>query len=294
MRLALSFVLIASVGCAAVDTTDPGSEEEAGSVDLRPNGKGETKQWAKINAGGHSTGIQYHGGPLMLGTPTAYYIFYGNWSASSQQILSDFMTGLSGSPWFGINKTYYDGSNAHATGTVNFGGSTTDNYSQGTSIANVGTIVTDALAAGKLPIDANGVYFVISSADVKEGQFCSNYCGYHTYTTYNSTTIKYAFIGDGDRCPSACEAQTISPNGDTGADGAASIIAHELSETVTDPTIGGWYDRRGYENADKCAWTFGATQNASNGSKYNVALGSRKFLIQQNWVNLGAGYCGLQ
>ena len=37
----------------------------------------------------------------------------------------------------------------------------------------------------------------------------------------------------------------------------ASIIAHELEEAATDPDLNAWYDRRGDENADKCAWTFG-------------------------------------
>ena len=32
-----------------------------------------------------------------------------------------------------------------------------------------------------------------------------------------------------------------------------------LEETATDPDLNAWYDRRGYENADKCAWTFGTT-----------------------------------
>ena len=71
----------------------------------------------------------------------------------------------------------------------------------------------------------------------------------------------------------------------------ASIISHELEEAVTDPDLNAWYDRQGQENADKCAWTFGSTSTAANGSKYNMTLGSRKFLIQQNWVNSGSGSC---
>ena len=47
----------------------------------------------------------------------------------------------------------------------------------------------------------------------------------------------------------------------------ASIIAHELEEATTDPDLNAWYDRRGEENADKCAWTLpGATSTAGNGS----------------------------
>ena len=30
---------------------------------------------------------------------------------------------------------------------------------------------------------------------------------------------------------------------------------------------------------------------ARNGSKHNMTLGGRDYLIQQNWVNSGGGYC---
>ncbi len=81
----------------------------------------------------------------------------------------------------------------------------------------------------------------------------------------------------------------------------ASIIAHELEEATTDPDLNAWYDRRGRENADKCAWTFGTELAAANGSKYNVVLPSNpsagqatmQFLIQQNWVNASGGYCAM-
>ena len=72
----------------------------------------------------------------------------------------------------------------------------------------------------------------------------------------------------------------------------ASIIAHELEEAVTDPVFSGWYDRTGQENADKCAWTFGKTYG-TNGALANMKLGTKDYLIQQNWVNSGAGYCAL-
>ena len=73
----------------------------------------------------------------------------------------------------------------------------------------------------------------------------------------------------------------------------ASIIAHELEEAVTDPNLNAWYDSRGYENADKCAWTFGATYTTSNGAAANMKLGARDYLIQRNWVNASGGFCSL-
>ena len=85
-----------------------------------------------------------------------------------------------------------------------------------------------------------------------------------------------------------------APNGNAGADGMASNISHELEEAATDPDLNAWYDRRGYENADKCAWTFGTTYTTSNGATANMKLGTRDFLIQRNWVNASGGYCDVR
>jgi hypothetical protein len=100
-------------------------------------------------------------------------------------------------------------------------------------------------------------------------------------------------VGDAGRCPTACSAQQTSPNGNPGADAMASTISHELEEAASDPNLNAWYDNRGYENADKCAWTFGATSTASNGSSYNTVLNGIEYLIQRNWVNASGGYCSI-
>ncbi len=279
----------------------PGSEGEGVGVhekvvhELNP---GSDQAGASKAARNRGSGISYHGGPLILGTVNAYVIWYGNWSGNSATtIITDFLNNIGGSPYFHINTTYYNGSGTHVSGAVSLAGSTTDNYSQGTSLSDaaIQTIVSSAITGGRLPKDLNGVYFVLTSADVNETSgFCTQYCGWHTYGTINGSNIKYSFVGNPDRCPSGCEAQTTSsPNNNPGADGMVSIIAHELEEAVTDPDLNAWYDSRGYENADKCAWTFGTVYPASNGSKYNITLGSAQYLIQQNWVNAGSGYCAM-
>ena len=120
------------------------------------------------------------------------------------------------------------------------------------------------------------------------------YCAWHTHGTISGTDIKYSFVGNPDRCLSACAAQTIGPNGNAGADGMASLIAHELEESVTDPDLNAWYDQRGKENADKCAWTFGNVYKTSNGAFANMLLGGKDYLIQRNWVNASGGYCAIE
>jgi len=274
-----------------------GEDERPGGIPKAIHG---TMGDARGDAGFRRTSgqISYHGGPLILGTTHAYYIWYGNWAGNTATtILTDFANSIGSSPYFNINTTYYNGSNVHVTNSVALNGSTTDNYSQGTNLSDSGVqaVVSSAISGGRLPLDTNGVYFVLTSADVNETSgFCTQYCGWHTYGTISGSNVKFSFVGNPDRCPSACEAQSTGPNGNAGADGMASIIAHELEEAVTDPDLNAWYDGRGAENADKCAWTFGTTFRAPNGAAANMALGSRNYLIQQNWVNSGSGFCALK
>ena len=312
--LAISCLAAMFAGWAGAAAVLPPDDDED---DLVPTGKGwgERSQHSQGkgngNGGGQgqgqgsaqvqgANGINYHGGPVMLGTPNVYYIWYGNWSGNSApSILTDFARSIGGSPYFNINKTYYSGSTTrtYISGSVNYAGSTTVAYPYGTALtdANIQSVVSTAITSGALAKDANAVYFVLTSADVNATSgFCTQYCGWHTHGTIAGSEIKYSFVGNPDRCPSSCAAQTTSPNGNAGADGMASIIAHELEEAVTDPVFDGWYDRRGYENADKCAWTFGTQSTAANGSKYNVTLGGKQYLIQRNWVNASGGYCAMQ
>jgi len=105
---------------------------------------------------------------------------------------------------------------------------------------------------------------------------------------------KYSFVGDASRNLGACAAQTtVSPNGNPAGDAMLSVIAHELEEAVTDPDLNAWYDNRGMENADKCAWTFGPMSQLPNGAKYNMTMNGHPYLIQQNWLNRGKGSCAV-
>jgi hypothetical protein len=291
-RVLTASLLIASFGTLA------GYGQGLGADHRSDKAEHETFTHAKGNAGGPGggSGIVYHGGPVMLGTVNVYYIWYGNWAGNSAtNLLTTLAQNIGGSPYFNINTTYFNGSNTHVSNSVHYAGSTTDAYSKGTALtdANIQEIVSNAIASGALGLkDTNGVYFVLTSADVTANSgFCTQYCGWHTHGTIAGSDIKYAFIGNPDRCPTSCSVQTPGPNGTGGADGMASIIAHELEEATTDPDLNAWYDRRGYENADKCAWTFGTQFTAANGAKYNMTLGGVNFLIQQNWVNSGSGFC---
>ncbi|WKE66383.1 hypothetical protein PVT67_03790 [Gallaecimonas kandeliae] len=308
----LNAVLLA-LGCGLAMSSYAGAIKADANSTYKPTGKGwgelvppnylhnEASQAraSKHGGGGTTNGISYHGGPVMLGTTNIYYIWYGNWSgySAAKTILPDLMPGLSGSPIFNINTSYYDGNNNHVANSVNLVSQVSDSGSQGTVLDDnaVQTIVANAINNLGLPMDTNALYFVLTAPDVQETSgFGSQYCGWHTKGTINGQTVKYSFVGNPvTQAPSGCGANNPSPNGDAGADAMASIMFHELSETVTDPELNAWYDTRGNENADKCAWTFGTTYTTSNGAKANVNLGGRDWLLQQNWLNANGGSCVL-
>jgi hypothetical protein len=299
IKIPFRIMLLALAAAGLTLADDQGNQGNQGG-DTKPNGRSWELRDAKPGGGnGPTANISYHGGPVILGTVNAYVIWYGNWSGNSATtILTNFLSNIGGSPYFNINTTYYSVSGNTrnpVTGAVHYAGSTNDNYSQGTGLSDAGVqaVVTSAISSGRLPKDTNGVYFVLTSADVNETSgFCTQYCGWHTSGTIAGSDIKYAFVGNPDRCPSACSNGTAPPNGNLGADAMASIIAHELEEATTDPDLNAWYDRRGEENADKCAWTFGTTYNNGTGVA-NMNLGGKDYLIQRNWVNGSSQFCAL-
>ncbi len=269
-----------------------GKSESPGAREVIPHRTNPQKEESPTagSTGVITPDIQYWGGPVMA-TPNVYLIWYGNWSQSNgsdtpggQQIVRDFLHGLSGSNYYLTNTSY-----GTPTGTFKVAGEYTDSYSYGRRLTDsrVQSVVTHAISNG-LHKDTNGIYFVLTSSDVSENSgFCSQYCGWHTDGTISGSDIKYAFVGNAYRCLSACAAQTVGPNGNAGVDGMVSVIAHELEESNTDPDLNAWFDSNGAEDADKCAWTFGSNQKkASNGAYYNMTLpglsnNNRNFLIQR-------------
>jgi len=242
-------------------------------------------------------GPTLHGGPVMLGTTNVYYVFYGHWSAEATQtaVMTTFAQCVGGSPYFNINTTYYDSMGRHVSNSVHYGGGVSDAYSHGTSLTDsaVKAIVSAKITSGALPADAHGVYYVLSTPDVNETSgLCTAYCGWHNHAAISGIDVKYAFVGDPDRCPSACSSGYF-PSGDAGADAMAGTVAELLNETVTDPDLNGWYDSSGLENTDKCAFNYGTLYLTPNGSKANVRLCNADFILPENWVNVSPGYCAL-
>jgi hypothetical protein len=291
-----------------------------GGDDRRANGHDVTAPEETMQEAGPSgqavvtgNGINYHGGPVLKGNPVPIYvIWYGNWNgtgsntAATRSLVEHYINSLGNTPYERINTTYGDNT-GDVSGNVTLGGSIIDTGSQGTRLRNsrLTAIVQRSLSNG-LPTDPNGVYVVLTSSNVSENGFCSQFCGFHTHQTINGTDIKWAFVGNPDRCPSGCEIQTTGPNspatGVGGADGLINVFTHEQEEAITDPDLNAWFDANGAENADKCNFNFGPTTtcNATNGcsaagaaagARFNQTFGGNNWMIQQQWENAAGGKC---
>jgi hypothetical protein len=241
--------------------------------------------------------IDYHGGSLITWDVAVYFVYYGNWTSTSAvpPLLEHFVSHLGGSDWFGINSQYTDSNGDHPANALHLGGTTIDAYSRGKRLTDgdVRYIVENAIYQGKLDNDPWGIYVVLPTADVSEGNFCKTNCGFHTYTQWGSSWYTYIFVGNPGQCPNVCPLYTPSPNDLPDGDEMVNILGHELAETVTDPYVDAWYDAQGEENADKCAWTFGPMWQTASGAYANVTLGGKPFLVQRNWVPGTPGKCAL-
>lgn len=305
------FVILAVNFLAAQKPIQPADD----GIMRAPDGAGGVIEQAKPTGDAvvSGNGINYNGGPVLKGNPVPIYlIFYGNWNGTGSNTMAtvsgieQWVNTAGNTPYEKINTTYGDNA-GNVSGNLTLGGAIFDTGSQGTRLSNnkLTSIVTRSLSNG-LPKDPNGIYVVVTSSNVSENGFCSQFCGFHTHQTINGSDIKWAFVGNTDRCSSACSIQATGPNspatGVGGLDGTINVITHETEEAITDPDLNAWFDSSGAEDADKCNFNFGATQtcNGSNGcsaagnaagAKFNQTFGSRNYMMQQEWENANGGKC---
>ncbi|MFL6375035.1 MAG: hypothetical protein ACJ73D_10235 [Pyrinomonadaceae bacterium] len=305
IALSLTFLVALFVTGTVAQQNNDGLRVEHRIIDRMIDFLGNARETAPTGHGaaappvgstGNTSALLPHTGPV-INQPTIYLIWYGNWNRGNgtdtpagQQIIRDWAANIGSSDYFRINATY---SAKPVSGTAVYGGEYayggTSTSLSDTSILN---IVSNTIGGGHLPYNSNGVYFVITPSNVNESSgFCSRYCGWHTDgTTSAGRHVRYSFVGNAARCINSCAIQSTSPNGNAGVDGAISVLSHELEEATTDPDLNAWYDSSGAENGDKCAWTFGNSYVAPNGSFANLHLGSRDFLIQRNLFFSGSAW----
>ena len=236
-------------------------------------------------AGGKRTpNMTYHGGKIMP-TADSKIIFWGpSWgSYSGDEItgMDSWYVGFSNSN-YSKTSDEYTGTNGQVGAATSYGGhqvDTTTASGGGSTSAILGEVckvITNPDTSG------NGYYAVY--VDIPRGN--AGYCAYHSAGTCGGVPVQFAFFWklDGD---AGCDPQDTSGLHSEGLAALSNVSGHELSEARSDPASpGAWYDSRGQENGDKCAWTFNVPLVPfSNGTQWK---------IQGEWSNAaftnGTGY----
>ena len=263
----------------------------------------------------------YHNGPVRTGPQNVYFIFYGCWrnalcapNGGADQATMDipqiFTATIGNTPYMSINNTYTDASGQPASGSLVYGGNVVDNsYRHGNDLTktDIEAMLYEHigdLSQADLPADLQGIYVIVSTADIASNGtgFCSPGAPpFHSYFYLFGTPIPYIFLGNPNRCRTIAGGQYfttnangyVTPNGNFAGDAMTLNLAHAFNGLLADPYLNGWYDRYGLENADKCTGTFGQTYTTSNGARANFSSGGYDYLIEQNWVNDRKGRCAL-
>lgn len=225
-----------------------------------------------------------------------YVLYWGaGFEATTPALYETFLRGLGSSSYWAVDTQYLRG----ATNSASYMRSYTDTSSVPPTVTTDSDLRSElarALATGKLPYDANGLYFVVTPPRVRVclGTMCSctDFCGYHSAYSDPRGVVLYSSIPSAAACPRSCgvfSSDATSPNGNVEADEGVSVMAHEAEETQSDAYGNAWFDASGSENADKCAYQYGTTTVAPNGARVNQSWAGKSWLVQMNWSNAAGG-----
>jgi hypothetical protein len=304
-RLALLFVLI--ISAVFVSAAAAGEPPE---VKHGPLGIVKAHGYAAKRGGGSN--LTYHLGPVMR-TNTAYAIYWnppGTTMAAGyattidkyfQDVAAD--SGKTSNVYYSDTQ-YYDGTGNIAYNAP-FGGSYVDTNPLPASgctdsVAETTACLSDTQLRAEIDRVVNvkgwsrtgAIFFMftpkyVGSCDSPGSCAYSYYCAYHwNFGTGAGQTI-YANQPYTMTVPNACGTGQAPTNAD--ADSTLNVVSHEHNEAITDPFGNAWFDSRGYENGDKCAWTFGSALGGTAGHLYNQAIGTGHYYLQREWSNRSSG-----
>ena len=232
--------------------------------------------WARgvvLHANANSSpNLLWHNGGILTSASSAAIFWGTSWTNPGDKIsgMDKWYTGVGGTPYIASNKEY-TGTNGRVGTSVAYGGHHVDTSAAPSHAPKTSDVLAEVCKVIPNPV-SNGYYAVY--VDTPRGG--AQYCAWHSYGSCGGKPVQFAFFFklDGD---AGCDPQSNVSGESQGLKALANVSGHELSETLTDPRNGGWWDSSGAENADKCAWSFGGPSvTFSNGSKWK---------IQGNWSN---------
>lgn len=274
----------------------------------------------KRTGGSSNQQVAYHGGPVMSSNtdyalywdPTGGATYPSGYELGLDRYFEDLTHDSGGNLNTDSVLTQYTGEAAgeFANYDVHFGGalSDTDPYpANGCSAAPICLTdeqlraeLTAYVEAHALPMDLQHEYFLLTPPGIEScfeaaGRSCSagtnrpGYCAYHSYVPVGKAVVIYA--DDPYVNATNCDTGEEHPNGNPSDATIGGGLAHEHSESVTDPELDAWYDSKGNEVGDKCrtfkqASEFGeALGQAPDGSNYNQVIDGDLYWYQQEWSN---------
>ncbi|MDP9261992.1 MAG: hypothetical protein M3O89_08490 [Actinomycetota bacterium] len=274
-RHVLSVLLLAST-IAVVALAVSAADAAGPSINAGPQA-GIVWTHGLTNAAGHarhtsSPNLIYHGGPVMTLPTEVYPIFWG--TSFTNGVISgidSFYGGVGSTSYANTNTEYWNSLGVFVSPGVQANGYVTDTTTPAPTQAPQTSAIL-AEVARMYPNPKPNAYYPVY-IDQPRGH--AGYCAWHSAGTIGGVNVQFAFFFKLDGDP-GCDPQNPGTTQTEGLEALGNVSGHELSEMMTDPQLNAWYDSRGAENSDKCAWTFGAKL---------LKLGTTSWKVQGNWSN---------
>ena len=287
LRISCAAVLaFAAVGCSPADTIDQSQAEERKLDEIYnplPRHFQTKDNFAKAFA--HRSGgsnLSYHGGPTLTNAHVVAIFWGPSWSSSDpiSSSLTRYIAAYGNTGEYNVITQYSGIQKSSLGGTAWYDSSTppTD-----VTDADVQAEVSKYLSSHAF--DASAIYevFLPKSSYSTNGSSGScgapnlQYCAYHGNFSASQGNVKYGSMP----YPSCSGCSGFGSD----TQNFEHFIAHETREAVTDADGNAWYDSRGYEADDKCAWTPAPFEDCSTGSNADGTC----FAYQYEWSNAVSG-----
>jgi hypothetical protein len=226
-------------------------------------------------APGQQTPLLDHHGPV-LPLSSTLAIYWGNqadFPSDLKDAMSDLLSGFNNSSYLAIAQQYMRG----APIVTAYHGAVIDVSAPPGKAPQTSEIAAEVCKLVVQP-DPNTLYIVFTSNAPH-----INYCAWHAGATCNGMPMQIAYVPNQALLPN-CSPYTVSNLGcnqySNGTVSSADSVAHEFMESITDPQISAWYDKRGAEIGDKCNFVYGSCVPLPNSTPGNTS-----WQIQKMWSN---------
>jgi hypothetical protein len=254
--------------------------------------------------GASASVLDYHGGPVMR-TNTTFPIFWSpngtTWQDGYKDAVRQYFGDVAADSGTGDNvystELQYFDTSGHIGYRSTYAGSYVDRSAFPANgcpgYMGLSVCLTDAQVVAEvhrvtdrlnLPEDGTHAYLLFLPKSVgtcfdPAGTVCAFtfFCAYHGF----DDSLLYANMPYADTNHAAC-----GIDGPTGAEAESTINAasHEHREMINDPYLSAWFDNKGYEGSDKCAYVLGSTTPTAAGS-FNQTINGHRYLLQEEWSN---------